>query len=156
VRVIGPDGGQLGVLKTIDALRQAQELGKDLVLIVPNAKPPVARIIDFGKLKYEDTKHEKEVRKAQKAGVLKEVKLSFKIGDHDLNVRIRQAREFLEKGNKVKVAVYFRGREVTHKEIGRAVLQKLLDAVVDLGTPEKNPMMEGRSMVIILSPKKHA
>lgn len=134
----------------------ARELGLDLVLIVPNANPPVARIANLGKLKYEEAKHEKVLRKSQRAGVLKEVKLSFKIGDHDLNVRVDHARKFLEKGSKVKASVFFRGREMSHKDIGRAVLQKLIDKVTDLGEMEIPPKMEGRNLAVILSPKgKH-
>lgn len=140
----------------MDALNRAREAGLDLVLIVPNSKPPVARIIDFGKFKYKEAKHEKELRKSQRVGVLKEIKLSCKIGEHDINVRIRQTREFLEKGNKVKASVYFKGREVTHREIGAAVLQKLLDKTNDLGAPEKEAKMEGRNLSVILAPKgKH-
>jgi len=122
-------------------------------LIVPNANPPVARITDLGKLKYQDSKRNKAVRKSQKAGVLKEVKLSFKIGDHDLNVRVKHAREFLDKGHKVKASVYFRGREMAHKDIGRAVLQKLLDQLKEVGVMERFPKMEGRNLAVILSPK---
>lgn len=104
-------------------------------------------------MKYEEAKHDKALRKTQKAGVLKEVKLSFKIGEHDINVRVKHAREFLEKGHKVKASVYFRGREMAHKDIGRAVLNKLLDQVMDLGVIEKAPKMEGRNLAVILSPK---
>lgn len=154
--MIGAEGEQAGVVSSVEALNQAREAGLDLVLIVPNAKPPVARITDFGKFKYKEAKHEKELRKSQRVGVLKEIKLSCKIGVHDLNVRVRQTREFLEKGNKVKASVYFKGREVTHQEIGRAVLQKLLDQIVDLGIVEKEAKMEGRSLAAILAPKgKH-
>ncbi len=151
--MIGSDGKQIGVLPTREAISKAREEGLDLILIVPNARPPVARITDLGKLKYEEAKHEKALRKSQKAGVLKEVKLSFKIGDHDLNVRVKHAREFLEKGHKVKASVYFRGREMAHKDIGRAVLNKLLDQTDDLGAMEKPPKMEGRNLAVILSPK---
>jgi len=145
VRLIDEAGGQVGVVSTSEALRLAREKGLDLIIISPGAKPPVA--------KYQQTKHEKETRKSQRASVLKEVKLSPKIGEHDLQVRISHTREFLEKKNKVKVSLYFRGREVTHKEIGERVVQKLLDQVADLGIPEGRSKMEGRNMVLIVVPK---
>lgn len=151
--MVGDGGEQVGVMSSAEALGKAREAGLDLVLIAPNAKPPVARITDFGKFKYKQAKHEKELRKSQRVGVLKEVKLSFKIGEHDLNVRVKHAREFLERGHKVKASVYFRGREMAHRDIGRAVLQKLLDQVADLGVAEREAKMEGRNLSVVLSPK---
>lgn len=141
------------MMRTSEALGLAKEKELDLILISSGAKPPVAKIGDFGKFKYKQTKHAKESRKSQKASVLKEVKLSAKIGEHDLTVRVNRSREFLEKGHKVKVSLYFKGREVTHKEIGERVVQKLVDRVVDFGVPEGKYKMEGRSMVLIIVPK---
>ena len=151
--MIGVEGRQLGVTKTMDALRLAREQGLDLILISPTASPPVAKLADFGKFKYEQTKHDKVAKKAQKASVIKEVKLTPKIGEHDLQVRISRSREFLGKRNRVKVSVFFRGREVTHKEYGRKVLDKLVLAVADIGVPEGIPKMEGRNMVLLIVPK---
>ena len=151
--MIGAEGRQLGVTKTMDALRLAREQGVDLILISPTASPPVARLGDFGKFKYEQTKHDKVAKKAQKASVIKEVKLTPKIGEHDLQVRVSRSREFLGKKNRVKVSVFFRGREVTHKEYGRKVLDKLVLAVADIGAPEGIPKMEGRNMVLLIVPK---
>lgn len=151
--MIGAEGKQLGVVKTVDAQRLAREQGLDLILISPTASPPVARISDFGKFKYEQTKHDKVAKKAQKASIIKEVKLTPKIGEHDLMVRVSRSREFLAKKNRVKVSVFFRGREVTHKEYGRKVLDKLVLAVADIGVPEGTPKMEGRNMVLLVVPK---
>lgn len=151
--MIGAEGKQLGVVKTVDALRLAREQGLDLILISPTASPPVARVSDFGKFKYEQTKHDKVAKKAQKASIIKEVKLTPKIGEHDLQVRVSRSREFLTKKNRVKVSVFFRGREVTHKEYGRKVLDKLVLAVADIGVPEGTPKMEGRNMVLLVVPK---
>lgn len=151
--MIGAEGKQMGVVKTVDALRLAREQGLDLILISPTASPPVARVSDFGKFKYEQTKHDKVAKKAQKASIIKEVKLTPKIGEHDLQVRVSRSREFLTKKNRVKVSVFFRGREVTHKEYGRKVLDKLVLAVADIGTPEGTPKMEGRNMVLLVVPK---
>ena len=148
VRVISESGEQVGVLKTFEALQRARESGLDLILISPSAKPPVAKIADFGKFKYQQTKHDKEARKSQHSTVVKEVKLSVKIGEHDLMVRVTRTREFLEKKNKVKINLYFRGREVTHKEIGQRVIEKLVERVADIGVAEGRPKMEGRSMVL--------
>lgn len=153
VRLIDEAGGQLGILKTLDAINLAREKGVDLILISPGARPPVAKLTDFGKFKYQQTKHDKEARKSQHATIVKEVKLSVKIGEHDLMVRVARTREFLEKKNKVKINLYFRGREVTHKEIGARVIQKLVDLVSDIGVAEGRTKMEGRSMVLLLVPK---
>jgi len=153
VRVVSESGGQLGILKTFDAVRMAREQGLDLILISPTAKPPVAKIADYGKFKYQQVKHEKEAKKSQHSTIVKEVKLSVKIGEHDLMVRVARTREFLEKKNKVKVNLYFRGREVTHKEFGEKVIKRLVEAVSDIGAPEGRSKMEGRSMVLLLVPK---
>lgn len=151
--MIDETGNQVGVLATFEALKRAREKGLDLILISPGAKPPVAKIGDFGKFKYQQTKHERETKKSHKTSVVKEVKLTPKIGEHDLMVRVNHAREFLGKGNKVKVSLFFRGREVTHKEIGEKVLQRFLEHLVDCGNPEGRPKMEGRNLGLIIVPK---
>jgi translation initiation factor IF-3 len=143
----------LGVVLVPDALRLARERGFDLVLLSPTARPPVARIADYGKLKYELTKKAKEARKAQKGGALKEVKLSPKIAEHDFEVRVRRAREFLEKKNKVKVSMFFRGREMAHVDVGMRVMDKLVESVSDVGKPDASPKRAGKNLYVILSPK---
>ncbi|MBI5078901.1 translation initiation factor IF-3 [Candidatus Saganbacteria bacterium] len=153
VRLIDEEGKQLGVIPTFEALRAARERGCDLVLIAPAAKPPVARLADYGKFKYELTKKEKEARKTSKSGIIKEVKLSSKIARHDFEVRVEKANELLTKGYKVKVNLMFRGREMTHVDLGRAVLNRMIEATVNAGTPEATPKMEGRSLNLILVPK---
>jgi translation initiation factor IF-3 len=153
VRLIDVDGGQLGVTKTFDALRNAREKGVDLILISPSATPPVAKLGDYGKFKYEMIKHDKEAKKSQRASILKEVKLTPKIGEHDLQVRIEKTKESLLKKNKVKVNVFFRGREITHREFGEKVLNRLVEAVADIGKPEAPAKFEGRNMVLLLVPK---
>lgn len=136
-----------------EALKLARERGYDLVLVSPSADPPVARIADQGKLKYELKKKEKEARKSQHAGVVKEVKLSPKIAEHDFNVRAAKARECLEKKNKVKVSMFFRGRENMHVEIGERVMNRLVEAVADVGKPEDRLKKIGKTMFVLLSPK---
>jgi len=153
VRLIDVDGGQLGVKRTTDALMIAREKGVDLILISPNAVPPVARLGDYGKFRYEIIKHEKVAKKSQRASVVKEVKLTPKIGEHDLEVRIEKTRESLLKKNKVKVNVFFKGREITHKEFGARVMNRLVEAVAEVGRPEAPAKFEGRNMVLLLVPK---
>jgi translation initiation factor IF-3 len=131
----------------------ARERGFDLVLIAPGARPPVCRIADYGKLKYELNKKEKEARKAQRGGGLKEVKLSPKIAQHDYEVRLKKAREFLEKKHKVKVSMFFRGRWMAHVDLGMKVMERLVADVADLGRPEGRPKRFGKNFVIIISPK---
>ncbi|MBU0672907.1 MAG: translation initiation factor IF-3 [Candidatus Margulisbacteria bacterium] len=153
VRLIDEQGSQLGVVATPDAIKLARERGFDLVLISPDASPPVARIADIGKLKYEFNKKEKEARKSQKGGGLKEVKLSPKIAQHDFDVRVRKTREFLEKKNKVKVSMFFRGRWMAHVDLGMETMNKLVEQVLDLGRPEGGPKKFGKNFVMIISPK---
>jgi len=153
VRLIAADGRQLGVQKTFEALRIAREAGMDLVLIAPAASPPVAKILDYGKFKYEMAKHDREAKKSQKATGLKEIKLTPKIGEHDLKVSISKTKEFLSKKHRVKVSLYFRGREMVHREYGERVLHKLLEAVAELGVPEAPSRFEGRNLVLVLVPK---
>jgi len=141
------------VVQTLDALRMARERGFDLVLVSPGAKPPVCRIADYGKLKYELNKKEKEARKAQRGGGLKEVKISPKIAQHDYEVRLRKAREFLEKRNKVKVSMFFRGRWMAHVDLGMKVMDRLIEDIADLGKPEGRPRRFGKNFIVIVAPK---
>lgn len=144
----------MGVVATPEALRIARERGYDLVLIVPAAKPPVARIADYGKLKYELSKKEKEARKASKSGTVKEVKLSPKIAQHDFDVRVEKTKELLGKGHKVKVNVFFRGREMAHVQLGRNVLNRLVEAAAEAGKPEAPAKLEGKNLHVLLAPKR--
>ncbi len=153
VRLIGKDGEQIGVISTKEALVKAEEANLDLVLVAPNGKPPVARIMDYGKYRYELQKKEREARKNQKVVNIKEVRLSPTIDDHDFETKLRNARKFLTKGDKVKVSIRFRGRAITHKEIGREVLERLAKETSDIAAIESNAKMDGRSMFIMLAPK---
>lgn len=153
IRLIDEDGAQLGILSTRDALQKAQESGLDLILISPQSKPPVCRLGDFGKIKYEQSKKEKEARKASKAGVLKELKISVKIDKHDLEVRINHAREFLEKRYKVKFVTFLRGREISHKDLAFNLFHKLIEALKEYGQIELGPKEEGRSIILLVGPK---
>ncbi|WP_349408104.1 translation initiation factor IF-3 [Pseudalkalibacillus sp. SCS-8] len=152
VRLIGANGDQIGVKTRQEALEIAQNANLDLVLVAPNAKPPVCRIMDYGKYRYEQQKKEKEARKNQKTITTKEVRLSPNIEEHDFNTKLRNARKFLDKGNKVKASIRFRGRAITHSELGREVLMRMAKECEDLGTIESKPKMEGRSMFLILAP----
>lgn len=154
VRVIGPDGKQLGIMPLKDALRQAQEAQLDLVKVASNAKPPVCKIMDFGKYKYEQSKREKEARKNQKVINIKEIRMNPTIDEHDFQVRLKNALKFLKDGDKVKVSIKFRGRQMTHTKLGEEVLNKMAEHIKELGVVEKPPKMEGRNMVMILSPKQ--
>lgn len=143
----------MGILGTSDALKLAKSKNLDLVLIVPDARPPVCKIINYGKFRYQLNKKEKENRKAGlKAGVVKELKLSSKISEHDFLVRVRQAKNFLEKGYKVSVGVYFRGRELSHSEIGLRLLMRFTEEVAGEGLVERKPHLEGRNLSLILAP----
>lgn len=154
VRVIDPEGNQLGILTPEEALEEAAKRNLDLVEVSPNAQPPVCRIMDFGKFKYEQSKREKEARRNQKVVNLKEIRMRPKIDDHDLAVKVRAARKFLEAGDKVKVSVRFRGREIVHQDLAKAKLMNLAEQVSELGTVERVPYMEARQMVMILAPSK--
>ena len=153
VRLISQDGAQLGILPVNEALNIAREKGLDLVEVAPNAKPPVCRIMDYSKWKYEQSKRQKEARKRQKAQDMKEVKMRPAIDDHDFNVKARAARRFLEQGDKVKATIMFRGRELAHVSLGQKVLERLLESVKDVCQVERAPRMEGRNMTMILVPK---
>lgn len=152
VRLIGANGDQIGVKSKFEALEMAQSVNLDLVCVAPTAKPPVCRIMDYGKYRYEQQKKDKEARKNQKIINTKEVRLSPTIEDHDFNTKLRNARKFLEKGDKVKAAIRFRGRAITHSQIGRVVLERLAKECEDIATIEARPKMEGRSMFLVLAP----
>lgn len=152
VRLVGANGDQIGVKTKQEALDMAKTANLDLVMVAPNAKPPVCRIMDFGKFRYEQQKKDKEARKNQKVINTKEVRLSPTIEEHDFNTKVRNARKFLSKGDKVKVAIRFRGRAITHSGIGKEVLERLAVECEDIATVETRPKMEGRSMFLILVP----
>jgi translation initiation factor IF-3 len=153
LRVIGADGSQLGILTRQEALDLAANANLDLVLVAATAKPPVCRIMDYGKFKYEQQRKDREARKNQKIITTKEIRLSPTIEDNDFNTKLRNARKFLEKGDKVKASIRFRGRAITHSQIGKVVLEKLAKECGDISTIEQYPKMEGRSMFLILAPK---
>ncbi|MBN2720026.1 MAG: translation initiation factor IF-3 [Proteobacteria bacterium] len=155
VLVIGPEGEQLGVLSKQDALAAAAEAGLDLVEVAPNATPPVCRIMDFGKFKYQQSKKAQQAKKKQKVIQVKELKVRPKTDDHDLETKAKHARRFLEEGNKIKVTVRFRGREIVHPDRGEMVLKKLMELLVGYATVESPPKMEGRTMVMVVTPVDH-
>ncbi|MFU8803919.1 MAG: translation initiation factor IF-3 [Bradymonadaceae bacterium] len=152
VRVIDPDGEQLGIMSVDDALERAEGFGLDLVEVAPNAKPPVCRIMDYGKYKYQQKKRTAEARKKTSRVELKEVKLRPKTDEHDFQTKLRRARGFLEENNKVKITVMFRGREITHPEIARDMLQRAAEILADAAQIEQSARMEGRNMIMYLSP----
>ena len=147
------NGEQLGVKSKAEALQIAERANLDVVLVAPNAKPPVARIMDYGKYRFEQQKKDREARKKQKVINIKEVRLSPTIDVNDFNTKLRNARKFLEKGDKVKASIRFKGRAITHKEIGQKVLDRLAEETADLASVEQKPKMDGRSMFLVLSPK---
>ena len=153
VRVIGADGGMLGVLQTHEALRMAQEPGLDLVEVNPKAEPPVCKILDFGKYKYEEKKKQAQARRNQSVVEIKEIKLRPKTDDHDIAFKVKAARRFVEGGHKVKFTVRFRGREITHPEKAHEQLDIILKAVEDVANVETRPMMEARAMSVVVAPK---
>ncbi len=153
VRVIDSDGSQLGIMDAKRALTLAAERNLDLVKIAPQAQPPVCRIMDYGKFRFERAKSEKEARKKQKVVEIKEVRMSLNIDVHDFNTKANQATKFLKSGDKVKVSVRFRGREMTHTQLGKDLLYRFRDTVAEYGTVEKEPKMEGRSMAMFIAPK---
>ena len=155
VRVIGDEGEQLGVMDTRDAIRTAREKGLDLVEVAATADPPVCRIIDFGKFQYEAKKKANEAKKKQAVIVVKEVKFRPGTDDHDYDYRMKHAREWLKEGDKVKATIWFRGREMTHRELGSRILAKLEGDLQDIGEVEARPRMEGNQMFIIFGPKRH-
>ncbi len=152
--MVGADGEQLGVMATREALRLAEEAGLDLVKIAPTAQPPVCKIVDYGKFKYEQTRKEKEARKKQRVIEIKEIRLSPNIDTNDLNTKRSAARKFLTKGDKVKITLRFRGREMAHMAKSKHILDEFAEALADIAVIEKAPKVEGRSMTMFLTEKR--
>ncbi|MFN2519689.1 MAG: translation initiation factor IF-3 [Candidatus Limnocylindria bacterium] len=152
VRLIGSDGQQLGVVPTARALQLAQSEGYDLVEIAPNAQPPVAKILDFGKYRYEEQQRAKDAKKKQRAVTWKEIRMAPKIDDHDIDTKVKAASRFLDEGDKLKVTVRFRGRELAHPDRGRTLLLEVGDKLKDHGTIERMPLLEGRQMIMVMNP----
>ena len=153
IRLVGADGEMIGVVTLREGLTIAEEAGLDLVEVSPNADPPVCKILDFGKFKYEDQKKKNAARKKQKVIEVKEIKLRPNIDDHDYDVKMRCMKKFLEEGDKVKVTLRFRGRELAHQDLGMKVLEKVKDDLEELGKVEQIPKMEGRQMVMVIAPR---
>ena len=154
VRLIGQDGEQLGIMSAREAQKIALEAELDLVKIAPTAKPPVCKIIDYGKYKYEQTRKEKEAKKKQKTVDVKEVRLSPNIDTNDLNTKVNNAKKFIQKGNKVKVTLRFRGREMAHIDSSKHILEEFAEKLSDIAVVEKAPKLEGRSMMMFLTEKR--
>lgn len=154
VRCMGDDGAQYGIISSREALAIAEEQGLDLVLIAASANPPVAKIMDYGKFRYQQEKKKKEAKKKQKVIVVKEIKLSVKIAENDINYKVKHAREFLEHGNHVKFRVFLKGREMAHPESGVEVLNRVWPMIEDIGNKEKEPKLEGRYVNMMVFPKK--
>lgn len=156
VRVVAPDGEQIGVKKLAEALWLAEQLDLDLVEVAPNANPPVCRLMDYGKYKYEQSVRDREARKKQTRTTVKELRMKVRIGDHDFNINRRKAEEFLAEGDKVKVTIRFRGREQERPEFGRQLLERLIDELSDQAVVEQPPAMEGRNMTMVLAPARRS
>ncbi len=152
VRLVDEDGEQLGVMNTTDALTRAEDTGLDLVEVAPNAKPPVCRLMDYGKYKYLMSKKAHEAKKKQTVIHVKEIKLRCKTGEHDIQFKLKNVRKFIDAGDKVKVTMVFRGREITHPDIGMTILKRVMGEVEDIAAVEQHPKMEGRNMFMILVP----
>ena len=153
IRLIGADGEQIGIVSTSEAMRQAIEKNLDLVKIAPQAQPPVCRIMDYGKYRFEQAKKEKEARKNQKTVEIKEIRMSLNIDTNDFNTKVNHTNRFLKSGDKVKVSVRFRGREMTHTNLGSDLLDRFKEACAEFGVVEKPAKMEGRSLSMVVSPK---
>ena len=153
VRVIDPDGNQIGIIPTYKAIAVANDFGLDLVEISPNASPPVCKIMDYGRFKYERTKKKQEAKKKQSTFQLKEIKVRPKTGEHDLNTKISHINKFITRKDKVKVTVMFRGREITLTDLGKELLQKIIQETEEIAFVEQPPKFEGRTMVMVLAPK---
>lgn len=153
VRLIGDDGSQLGIMSAADALNIAVESGLDLVKIAPGSNPPVCKVMDYGKYRFEQSKRDKEARKNQHVIEIKEIRMSPSIGSNDFNVKLKNGQKFLREGNRLKVAVRFRGREMAHTEIGEELLKKFADECAEFASVDKNPKLDGRHMSMFLSPK---
>ena len=154
VRLIGAEGEMVGVVSTRDALARAEEAGMDLVEISPTARPPVCKILDYGKFKYESQKKANVARKKQKVVEIKEIKMRPGIDDNDYGIKMRKVREFLDEGDKVKVTMRFRGREMAHQHLAMGILEKVKSEVAELGKVEQMPKMEGRQMIMVMAPLK--
>lgn len=154
--MVAPDGAQIGVKKLAEAMWLAEQLDLDLVEVAPNAKPPVCRLMDYGKYKYEQSVRDREARKKQTRTTVKELRMKVRIGDHDFNINRRKAQDFLTEGDKVKVTIRFRGREQERPEYGRQLLDRLIDDMGEQALVEQTPMMEGRNMTMVLAPNRRA
>jgi len=155
VRVVAPDGSQIGVKKLNEAMWLAEQLDLDLVEVAPNAKPPVCRLMDYGKYKYEQSVKQREARKNQTRTTIKELRMKVRIGDHDFDITSRKAEEFLRDGDKVKVTIRFRGREQERPAFGRDLMDRLAEAVSGVAVVEQTPKIEGRSMTMVLAPSRN-
>jgi translation initiation factor IF-3 len=153
VRVVDEEGAQLGIMPTQEALQFAEEQGFDLVEVAPNERPPVCRIMDYGKYKYQRSKRQQLAKKKQKVILVKEIKLRPKTEEHDYQFKIQHVKRFLQEGHKAKVTVIFRGREMAHTELGRRVLDRIIDDLEEVATVEQMPKQEGRNMTLVLSPR---
>lgn len=154
VRVVDSSGGMLGIMQLDDALKMAITQELDLVLIAPQASPPVCRIMDYGKYRFDQQKHEREVKKNQRVVEIKEIRLSVNIGEHDFNTKLSHATKFLSEGNKVKIGIRFRGREMMHTSLGKDVIVRFANELTEYGTIEKDAKLEGRSMQLTMAPLK--
>ena len=152
--MIGPEGEQIGVLPFAAALQRAQEANLDLVEVAPQAQPPVVKIMDYGRYKYEQDKRDRQAHRKQRGGDLKGMRLTPHIGEHDFQVKAQAVHEFLKQGNKVRVALWFRGRQVAYPKVGETLLQRLAQAVADVGAVESPPRLEGRNMIMVLAPRR--
>jgi translation initiation factor IF-3 len=156
VRLVGSDGSQHGIVSLREALDAAAEAGLDLAEIAPNAQPPVVKILDWGKYRYEQTKQLAKSKKHQKQVEVKQVRLGLKIGEHDLQVKLARAAKFLDQGHKVKISLLFRGREITRPELGRAILDRVMNQLEEIAAQEQAPQLSGRDLNMIVGPKKDA
>ncbi len=155
VRLVDADGSQIGVVPTREALRRAQERGLDLVEVAMNADPPVCRIMDYGKYKYEKEKRDRQARRHQSTSRLKEVKFHANVAEHDYETKIRHAREFIQEGHPVRFSIYFRGREMAHTDLGFALMQRVMNDCRDVGRVDQAPRMIGRNLVMLMAPQSH-
>ena len=156
VQVISDTGEKLGVMSSRDALSKAIERELDLVLVAPNANPPVCKIMNYGKYKFEQSKREKEAKKKQKSLEVKELRVTPNTEEHDFNFKVKNARKFLESGSKVKITVRFRGRELSYTKLGEDILNRFIEELSDIATPEKKPLLEGKNMFVIFSLNKNS
>ncbi|HIA92360.1 TPA: translation initiation factor IF-3 [Candidatus Saccharibacteria bacterium] len=153
VRLISDDGSQVGIIDTSEALQRAKDAGLDLVEVSPNAKPPVCKIVDWGKYNYRKTKEQQKNRKNQRNSEVKQIRFGLKIGEHDLDVKLRKVNDFLKSGHKVKLSVFFRGREMAHKELGEVLLEKAINKLDTEVNVDQKPAMQGRYMTMVIRSK---